>query len=71
MKETTELPVAESVKLCIELDKELEIKWNRMKTELEGAFKYVHGVSVSLTDIELVKGLLCCFDLSIGDMQQT
>jgi len=67
MNKTAESPVAESVKLCIELDKELESNWNDMKAELEGAFEYVHGVSVSLTNTELIKGLLYCFDLSIGE----
>jgi len=58
---------AESVKLCIELDEELESNWNRMKAELEGAFEYIHGKTVNLTNVELIKGLLYCFDLSIGE----
>ncbi len=70
-KKTAGLPVVESAKLCIELDKELESKWNSVKAELEDAFKYIHRQTVALTNTELIKGLLYCFDSAIEEAVDT
>lgn len=69
-KKLTQLSGVESTKLCIELDKELESKLNRVKAELEDAFEYF-GQIVNLTDTELIKSLLYCFDSAIEEEVDT
>ena len=58
MKKTAELPVAESVKLCIELDEEMEEQWDDIRDCIERKFKYYEKASVQFTDSEIFKALL-------------
>jgi hypothetical protein len=62
MKKTAELPVAESVKLCIELDKEMEEKWKNATKRLEGVFKFLFRKHICITDDLLFQCLLYCFE---------
>jgi hypothetical protein len=58
MKKTAELPVAESVKLCIELDEEMQEQWDDIRNCIEHKFKYHEKASVQFTDSEIFKALL-------------
>lgn len=62
MKKTVESSVAETVKLCIELDKEMEKQWKQTKEDLEDLFKYAHGKTISLSNNTLFRCLLYCYD---------
>lgn len=62
MKKTTELPVAESVKLCIELDNEMQEWWKVAKEEIEEAFEDEAKIYIPLTDSEIFKGILNSWD---------
>jgi hypothetical protein len=46
------------MKLCIELNKEMEEMWNDVREELEHELQYVYRVSVTLPDNLVLLGLL-------------
>jgi hypothetical protein len=62
MEETAELPVAESVKLCIELDKEMLEKWNWTKKDFKDVLEYVNDKPLISTDKVVFKCLLFCYE---------
>ncbi len=62
MKKTAELPVAESVKLCIELDKEMWEKWVITKEDLEHVFEYVYGKPILITNSTVFRCMLYCYE---------
>jgi hypothetical protein len=68
MKKTAEKPVAESVKLCIELDEEMQEQWQRIKSHLESAFRYAYKISVTLPDYIVFEGLLDGFENELCSM---
>jgi hypothetical protein len=61
MKETAELPVAESVKLCIELDEKMQEQWAYTKEDLELVFEQVYGKFISVTNDIMFQCLLYCY----------
>jgi hypothetical protein len=52
------------MKICVELDKEMEERWEYAKEALEKAFVDHHSISVSLTDSEILAGLLLGWDFA-------
>jgi hypothetical protein len=50
------------MKICIELDNEMEARWGSIKSALECAFHYERGLSVTLPDDVMLKGLLHGFE---------
>ena len=62
MEETAESPVAESVKLCIELDEEMYKWWKTAKEEIEYAFEDDAKVYIPLTNSEIFKAILYGWD---------
>jgi len=64
MKTPAELPVAESVKLCIELDEEMEEQWKQTKEDLEDLFEYAHRKTISISNSMLFRCLLYCYEHS-------
>ena len=61
MKRTAELPVAESVKLCIELDEYMEEQWEYTRGRLEDIFRFLRKPT-HVTDDLLIQCLLYCFE---------
>jgi hypothetical protein len=55
------------MKICIELDEEINNEWEAAKEELEGVFERFYKQPASLTDFEVLKGLLFCFETAIGE----
>jgi len=55
------------MKLCIELDEEINNEWEAAKETLEGIFEWGYKKPASLTDSEVLKGLLFCFETAIGE----
>lgn len=62
MKET-------KMKICIELDEEMQELWTHIKSHVEYAFMHAHskGMPVSLPDYIIFKGLLVCFGNEVID----
>jgi len=62
-EEPAEKPVAESVKLCIELDEEMQKKWAQTKKDLEFHFEYVykHKQPIRVTDSIMLQCLFYCY----------
>ena len=63
MEKTVESTVVESVKLCIELDNEMQEWWNDAKERIEEAFEDDAKVYIPLTDSEIFKAILYGWDL--------
>lgn len=57
------------MKLCIELDKEMEERWKSVREELEHQLKYVYRMSVILPDNLVSLGLLDGFANELVEMQ--
>jgi len=55
------------MKICIELDEEMEEQWTHTKSHLEFAFMHAHGCPVNLPDYIVFKGLLVCFEDQVID----
>jgi len=53
------------MKICIELDEEMEEMWDDVKTELEHQLKYIHGIFITLPDDLVFLGLLGGFEYDI------
>jgi hypothetical protein len=62
MKKTVELPVAESAKLCIELDEKMQEQWAYAKKDLEIVFKEVYGKFIPITNHIMFQCLLHCYE---------
>lgn len=54
------------MKICIELDDWMKERWETAKEILEQGVEYVYGMGVSLSEPEIFKGLLFCFQDEIG-----
>jgi len=55
------------MKLVIELDEQMENEWEVAKESLEHTFKWAHKHLGSLTDSEVLRGLLFCFEITLGE----
>ena len=54
------------MKICIDLDDWMKKEWESAKKELESGIECYHNVKVSLSDREVVEGLLFYFDTEGG-----
>lgn len=68
MKTSAKSPVAEPVKLCIELDTEMQKQWRYTKEDLEQIFKRLYEKSVNVTNNVILRCLLYCYIEGDGDI---
>jgi len=67
MKKTAEFEVAESVKLCIELDEEMKEKWEWTKEDLDSTFKLFKKGHIKITNTIVLQCLLYCYGADIEE----
>lgn len=58
------------MKICVELDEEMEKQWNSAKESLEEEFNRQNGATVSFTDSEVFGGILDGWSIAERSMVQ-
>jgi hypothetical protein len=50
------------MKICIELDKEMQEKWEQTKHDVESTLKYIYGKPIPITENMVFRCMLYCYE---------